>query len=101
MGRRTKEMVFTQPTQLAEDKNKNFGVAGAVGRAVGDAAVAAGALRRAAVVSPIPRSEFSIWAAKRLELMNSLCVSILCLMNLSSSLLRLLRPLVFAATSTW
>merc|ERR1712051_1104382 len=26
------------------------------------------------VVSPILRSEFSIWAAKRLELMNSLCV---------------------------
>merc|ERR1712086_328393 len=45
------------------------------------------------VVSPIPRSEFSIWAAKRLELMNSLCVSILCLMNLSSSLLWLVYAL--------
>merc|ERR1711899_271274 len=53
------------------------------------------------VVYPILRSESSIWAAKRLELMNSPCVSILCPTNLSNFLLKPLRPLVFVATSTW
>merc|ERR1712029_1166503 len=53
------------------------------------------------VVYPIPRSESLIWAAKRLELMNSPFVSTLCLMNLNNFLLKPLKLHVFVVTSTW
>merc|ERR1712141_532775 len=53
------------------------------------------------VVSPTPRSGSTIWDVRRPVLTSSLCVSILCLMSWSNCLPKLLRLLVFAATSTW
>merc|ERR1712107_451236 len=54
-----------------------------------------------AVVYPTPRSGSTIWAARRQESTSSPSVSILSLTSMNSSPLRLLRPPVFAATSTW
>merc|ERR1712111_101067 len=53
------------------------------------------------VVSPTPRSGSTIWDVRRPVSTSSLCVSISCLMSWSNCLPKLLRLLVFAATSTW
>merc|ERR1712029_30608 len=53
------------------------------------------------VVSPIPKSGFSIWVVKRPESTNFLSAFILSLTNMNNFLPKLLKPLEFVVTSTW